>query len=178
MELKGKKVLIIAGPDFEDRELFYPQLRLTEAGATVKIAGIGERTYKGKYGMPIEVNAQCEELAFKESFDCVIIPGGWAPDKIRANHAALEIVRHTMKEGGVVASICHGPWVLASADVIRGKNVTSYKNIKDDLVHAGANWSDNEVVVDGNLVTSRTPADLPAFCREIVKLLTKTAVPA
>lgn len=178
MELKGKKVLIIAGPDFEDRELFYPQLRLIEAGATVKIAGIGERSYKGKYGISVEVNAQCEELAFKESFDCVIIPGGWAPDKIRANHAALEIVKHTLKEGGVVASICHGPWVLASADVVRGKNVTSYKNIKDDLVHAGARWSDSEVVVDGNLVTSRTPADLPAFCREIIKLMTRSAVPA
>lgn len=178
MELKGKKVLIIAGPDFEDRELFYPQLRLTEAGATVKIAGIGERSYKGKYGLPVEVHAQCEELAFKETFDCVIIPGGWAPDKIRANNAALEIVRHTMKQGGVVASICHGPWVLASAEVLRGKKVTSYKNIKDDLVHAGAHWSDEEVVVDGNLVTSRTPADLPAFCREIIRVMSRSAVTA
>lgn len=177
MELKGKKVLIIAGPDFEDRELFYPQLRLVEAGATVKIAGIGEKSYKGKYGIPVEVNAQCEELAF-ETFDCVIIPGGWAPDKIRANHAALEIVRHTVKNGGVIASICHGPWVLASADVVRGKKLTSYKNIKDDLVNAGATWVDEEVVVDGNLVTSRNPGDLPAFCRELVKLMTRTTVRA
>ncbi|MBY0548007.1 MAG: type 1 glutamine amidotransferase [Candidatus Obscuribacterales bacterium] len=176
MELKGKKVLIIAGPDFEDRELFYPQLRLIEAGANVRVAGIGERVYKGKYGLPVEVNGQCEELAFKETFECVIIPGGWAPDKIRANHAALEIVRHTVKAGGVVASICHGPWVLASADVVRGKRVTSHKNIKDDLVNAGAIWVDEEVVVDGSLVTSRTPSDLPAFCRELIKAMARSAV--
>lgn len=177
MELKGKKVLILAGPDFEDRELFYPQLRMIEAGATVKIAGIGEQTYKGKYGIPVQVDGQAEDF-IKESWDLVIVPGGWAPDKIRANADAIEIVRRTVKAGNVVAAICHGPWVLASADVIRDRCVTSYKNIKDDLVHAGARWEDREVVVDRNIVTSRTPADLPAFCREIIKVLTQAAVKA
>src|SRR5690348_7799031 len=105
MELKGKKVLIFAGPDFEDRELFYPQLRLKEAGATVLIAGIGGKSYKGKYGIPIEVDGQCADY-LKESFDAVLIPGGWAPDKIRANTAALEIVRKTAKAGGVLGAIC------------------------------------------------------------------------
>jgi len=170
MELAGKKVLIIAGPMYEDRELFYPYYRFLEAGATVKVAGIGEKEYKGKYGVPIEVDAQCEQLV-KEKWDLVLIPGGWAPDKIRANEAALEIVKTTFKNRGIVASICHGPWVLASAGVVKGKKVTSYKNIKDDLVNAGATWVDEEVVVDENLLTSRTPADLPAFCREAVKLL-------
>jgi protease I len=175
LDAKGKKVLIIAGPDFEDRELFYPLYRFQEAGANVKIAGIGEKQYKGKYGVPVEVHGQCEEYT-RERFDCVVIPGGWAPDKIRANEAALEIVRKTLKEGGVVAAICHAGWVLTSADVVKGKKVTSFKNIKHDLIHAGANWVDEEVVVDGGLVTSRTPADLPAFVREALKLMVLSKV--
>lgn len=174
MELQGKKAIIFAGPKFEDRELFYPLIRLQEAGATVKVAGIGEKMYEGKYGCPIEVDGQCEDYV-SEKWDAVIVPGGWAPDKIRANQAALDIVKKAMKEGAVVAAICHAGWVLTSADVVRGKKLTSYKNIKDDLVNAGADWADLEVVVDDNLITSRTPADLPAFCREIVRALSKVA---
>jgi protease I len=175
MELSGKKALIIAGPDFEDRELVYPLYRFIEAGADVKIAGIGEKTYKGKYGIPIEVHGQCEEY-LDEKWDIVVVPGGWAPDKIRANEAALEIVRKTLKADGVVAAICHAGWVLASADVVKGRTVTSFKNIKDDLIHAGATWVDKEVVVDGTLVTSRMPSDLPAFCRETIKLAARARV--
>jgi protease I len=141
----------------------------------VKIAGIGEKSYKGKYGIPIDVHGQCEEY-LSHGWDIVVIPGGWAPDKIRANEAALEIVRKTLKAEGVVASICHGGWVLASADVVKGRTVTSFKNIKDDLIHAGATWVDKEVVVDGTLVTSRMPSDLPAFCRETIKLASRAKV--
>lgn len=175
MELPGKNVLIFAGPDFEDRELTYPYYRFLEAGASVKIAGIGEKSYKGKYGIPIEVDGQCEDFC-KKQWDVVVVPGGWAPDKIRANEAALRIVRDTDKKGGVLAAICHGGWVLASADVVKGRTLTSYKNIKDDLIHAGAHWVDEETVVDKNLVTARTPADLPAFCRAIIKLAALTPV--
>lgn len=177
MELAGKKVLIFAGPDFEDRELIYPYLRFKEAGAEVKIAGLGEKTYKGKYGIPVEVDGRCEDFV-NQVWDIVIIPGGWAPDKIRMNESALEIVRKAAKGGRIVAAICHAGWVLASADVIKGKNVTSYKAIKDDMIHAGGKWVDQEVVVDGGIVTSRTPADLPAFCREIIKLSQKVKVGA
>jgi len=177
MELTGKQVLILAGPDFEDRELFYPLYRFQEAGATVKIAGIGEKNYKGKYGVPIEVDGSAEDLQSK-NWDAVIIPGGWAPDKIRANQAALAIVQKAMKQGNVVAAICHAGWVLTSADVVKGKTVTSFENIKHDLIHAGATWVDKEVVVDGNLVTSRKPSDLPAFCRETMKLMQKAKIPA
>lgn len=177
MELTGKKVLILAGPDFEDRELFYPLYRLQEAGATVKIAGIGEKSYKGKYGVPIETDGNTQNFV-KETWHAVIIPGGWAPDKIRADQSALEIVRQATKNAAVVAAICHGPWVLASANVLRGKTVTSFVNIKDDLIHAGAQWIDQEVVVDGSFVTARKPGDLPAFCREIIKLLAKVKVTA
>ena len=175
MDLSGKKVLIFAGPDFEDRELFYPLYRFQEAGATVKVAGIGEKSYKGKYGVPIEVNGSCEDFV-KENFDVVIVPGGWAPDKIRANEAALEIVRKANRDGAVIGAICHAGWVLASADVIKGRKVTSYKNIKHDMVNAGAEWVDQEVVVDGNMITSRTPADLPAFSRELVKACAREKV--
>jgi protease I len=175
MDAKGKKVLILAGPDFEDRELFYPLYRFQEAGANVKVAGIGEKTYKGKYGCPVDVDGQCEEFV-SDHFDCVVIPGGWAPDKIRANQAALEIVRKAMKDGGVVAAICHAGWVLTSADIVKGRKVTSFANIKDDLIHAGATWVDEEVVVDGNLVTSRKPADLPAFVLAALKVMTLSRV--
>lgn len=175
MDLSGKKVLIFAGPDFEDRELFYPLYRFQEAGASVKIAGIGDKTYKGKYGITIEVNGNSQDYV-KESFDAVIIPGGWAPDKIRAHEPALEIVRKAVREGAVVGAICHAGWVLVSADVIGGRKVTSYKNIQLDMINAGAEWVDQEVVVDGNIITSRTPADLPAFCRELISAVKNAKV--
>lgn len=172
-----KNVLIFAGPDFEDRELFYPLYRFEEAGAAVTVAGIGENVYKGKYGVPVEVHGRCEDYVNHE-WDLVVVPGGWAPDKIRMNQAALEIVRKTLQRGGVVSAICHAGWVLASADVIKGRKVTSYKAIKDDMTNAGGQWVDEEVVVDssgkGHVVTSRTPADLPAFCKALVELLCKT----
>lgn len=172
MDLAGKKAIILVGPKYDERELFYPQIRLKEAGAMVKFAGIGEKKYESKVGMQVEVDGQCEDFV-NEKWDAVIVPGGWAPDKIRGNKAALDIVRKAMKEGAVVAAICHAGWVLASAEVVRGKKLTSYKNIKDDLVNAGAEWVDEEVVVDGNLITSRNPDDLPAFGRELVRAMAK-----
>lgn len=176
-ELKGKQVLIFAGPDYEDSELHYPLMRFREAGADVKVAGIGDKVYKGKKGNSIDVDGQCEDYV-KNNWDIVVVPGGWAPDKIRMNEAALEIVRKAAKNGAVVSAICHAGWVLVSADVINGKKVTSYKAIKDDMVNAGATWVNEEVVVDGNIVTSRTPDDLPAFCRAIIQLASKVKTPA
>ncbi len=168
MDLAGKKVLIIAGPMYEDRELFYPYYRFLEAKAKVTVAGIGEKQYKGKYGVPCDVDVQSKDVV-KEKWDIVIIPGGFAPDKIRVDESALKIVSDTLKDGHIVAAICHGPWVLVNAEVCKGKKLTSYVNIKLDLINAGATWVDEEVVVDGNLITSRTPADLPAFCAAIIK---------
>lgn len=170
--LQGKTVLIIVGPDFEDREVIYPYFRMQEAGAKVTVVGIGEKTYKGKYGIPITVDANIEDVE-NQPWDAVIIPGGWAPDKIRMNVSALNTVRNAHKRGAMVSAICHGGWVLASAQVVKGKTVTSYPAIKDDLIHAGATWVDKEVVVDGNLVTSRTPADLPAFSRAMIDVMSK-----
>jgi protease I len=177
MEMKGQKVLILAGPDFEDRELFYPLYRFQEAGAEVRVAGLGEKTYKGKYGLPVDVDGRCEDFT-NQDWDVVVVPGGWAPDKIRMNAAALQIVKKAAEKGRVVAAICHGGWVLASADVVRGKKVTSYPAIKDDLIHAGADWVDQDVVESHGIVTSRTPADLPVFCREIIRVATRGKVSA
>lgn len=178
MTLQNKNVLIFAGPDFEDRELFYPLYRFEEAGCKVTVAGLGETVYKGKYGVPVETDGRCEDYV-NHDWDLVVVPGGWAPDKIRMNDSALEIVRNTLTRGGVVSAICHAGWVLASANVIKNRKVTGYKAIKDDMVNAGGVWVDEEVVVDtsgkGVLVTSRTPADLPAFCAAIVQVLSKTA---
>lgn len=167
LTLDGKRVLLFAGPDFEDAELIYPLLRFKEAGADVKVAGLGEKQYTGKKGYPITVDGDCEDFVVGH-WDIIVVPGGWAPDKIRMNKAALEIVRKAAKAGNIVSAICHGGWVLASADVINGKKVTSYIAIKDDMVNAGAQWVDEEVTIDGNIITSRTPADLPAFCRSII----------
>lgn len=177
MQLNGLKAIVFAAADFEDRELYYPLYRLKEAGAKVVVAGLGEKTYKGKYGVPVETDGRMEDFV-KEKFDIVIIPGGHAPDKLRVNQACLDIVRKSLEHGGIVGSICHAGWVLASANVISGVKVTSYHTIKDDMVNAGGKWSDEEVVVDKNIVTSRTPADLPAFMREIVSLAAKLAVTA
>lgn len=169
MELKGKNVLIFAAPNFEDRELFYPLYRFLEAGATVKVAGIGEKHYQGKYGVPVQVDGQTQDF-INQNWDIVVVPGGWAPDKIRMNQPALDIVRKTLQAGNIVAAICHGGWVLASAGVVKGKTVTSYPAIKDDLINAGAKWVDREAVEDGGIITSRTPDDLPAFLREIIRV--------
>jgi protease I len=175
MDLNSKRVLIFAGPDFEDRELFYPLYRFREAGAEVRVAGLGERTYKGKYGITADIDGPYEDYVGVR-WDIIVIPGGWAPDKIRMNESALQIIKDAMKQGDIVASICHGGWVLASAGVVEGRTLTSYRAIRDDMISAGANWVDRDVVVDKNLVTSRMPSDLPAFCREIIRLAQRVPV--
>lgn len=171
-ELAGKRVLVLAGPGFEDAELLYPYYRLLEAGAEVKIAGLGDAVYKGKHGYPVTVDANVEDVVVGH-WDGVVIPGGHAPDKLRMSEAVKTIVGKAMAAGNVVAAICHAGSVLVSAGVLADKKVTSYRSIKEDLQNAGATWVDDSVVVDGGLITSRTPADLPAFCRAIVNHLSK-----
>jgi protease I len=174
MQETTPNVLLLAGPQFEDRELFYPLLRFKEAGAFVTIAGLGEPSYTGKAGLTLPVDGIIDDLADAKAWDAVIIPGGWAPDKIRMNPYALKVVKDTLSRGAVVGAICHGGWVLASAKVLTGRTVTSYIAIKDDMEHAGAIWVDKAVVRDGGLVTSRTPDDLPLFCQEILGIISRT----
>ena len=157
---------------YEDLELWYPKIRLTEEGAKVIVAGTGEKTYKGKNGYPLEVDGNIKDYKAKD-FDAVIIPGGYAPDKLRRYKEVLDFVRKMYSSRKVIAAICHAPWVLASAGILKGKKLTCVRAIKDDVINAGAEYFDKEVVVDGNIITSRKPDDLPAFCREIIKALSK-----
>jgi len=166
-----KKVLILAEDDFRDEELVYPLYRMKEAGFDVVVAARGKKEVKGKFGIPVTVDKEISKCRAKD-FDAVIIPGGFAPDKLRMYDEVLDIVREMNAMKKVVAAICHAGWVIASANIIKGKKVTSYVAIKDDMINAGGKWSDKEVVVDGNLITSRKPSDLPAFCKKIIEKLT------
>ena len=138
--------------------------------ATV-VAGLGEKTYQGKRGYPITVDASVDEV-LAQDFDGLVIPGGYAPDILRRSAKVLALTREIFEAGKPVAFICHAGWVPISAGIVRGKRGTSVGAIKDDLVNAGMLWEDSPVVVDGNLISSRTPADLPAFCKALIKALT------
>ena len=167
MQLKGKRIAILVEDLYQELEVWYPLLRFRGAGAEVVVVGPGRaKVHTGKYGYPVEVDKSINEVKVGQ-FDAVIIPGGYAPDHLRRYPAMVKLVRDAALQGKVVAAICHGGWMLASAEVIQGKTVTAFFAIKDDLVHAGANFVDVEVAVDGNIITSRKPEDLPAFCRAI-----------
>ncbi len=173
MRLDGKRVAILAENLYQEMELWVPYYRLREEGADVKVVGAGgARSYTSKHGYPVNVDVQAEQVRAVE-FDAVVVPGGYAPDLMRRHPAMVALVREAVQQGKVVAAICHAGWMLCSAGVLRGRRATSFHSIKDDLVHAGAEWQDAEVVVDGNLITSRKPDDLPAFCRAIVAALSK-----
>jgi protease I len=166
--LAGKRVAIFAEDLYEDLELWYPLLRFKEEGAEVVVVGPGHAAeHHGKYGYPVTVDKPIAEVE-AEQFDALVVPGGYAPDRMRRHAGMVALVREMARSGKIVAAICHGPWMLASAEVVAGKTVTGFFAIKDDLVHAGATYRDAEVVVDGNLVTSRKPADLPAFVGAII----------
>jgi protease I len=172
MDAKGKKIAVLVDTMYQEMEVWYPIFRFQEAGATVVTVGAkaGE-IYGSKLGYPVKSQISYDE-ARPDDFDGVIVPGGYAPDHIRRHPKANQFVHDMNKQGKLVAAICHGPWVLCSAGgMLKGRQATSFFAIKDDVVNAGAKWSDAEVVVDNNLVTSRKPEDLPAFCRESLKVL-------
>ncbi len=165
-----KKVLIFAGPLYEDLELWYPKIRLEEEGATTVVAGIGEKTYQGKRGYPVTVDANVDQVEAPQ-FDGLVIPGGFAPDQLRRFDKVLQLTREIYQAGKPVAFICHAGWVPISAKILTGKRATSVRAIKDDMENAGVIWEDSPVVVDGNLISSRSPADLPQFCRALIQAL-------
>ena len=173
MEAQGKKVIILVEEMYNDLEFWYPYYRLKEAGAEVVVVGSGSaEQYVGKSGIPCKPDATADEVSAAD-FDGIVIPGGYAPDHMRRHPSMVKLVKDLFGAGKVVAAICHAGWMLASAEIVKGRTVTSFFAIKDDLVHAGANWVDQEVVVDGNLITSRKPDDLPAFMQAILTALHK-----
>ena len=170
--LDGKVIAILAEEDFEDSELIEPMRGMKNAGARVLIVGSGsQKSYKGKRGSAtISVDATADNVK-AEDFDAVIVPGGYAPDKMRLHQSMVELVRKAHDLGKVIAAICHGPQLLISAEIVRGRRVTSWPSIAVDLRNAGAEWIDAPVVRDGNIITSRKPADLPRFNKAIIEAL-------
>jgi protease I len=172
LELEGKRIAILVAEHYEDVEFWYPYYRMKEARASVTILGpgFGPEEVQSKHGHPAKMDKRTWDV-HSEDFDAVIIPGGYAPDLLRRCKSTLKLVADIAGAGKVTAAICHAGWVLISARVIRGRRATSFYSIKDDMINAGADWVDEEVVVDGNIITSRSPADLPAFCRAIIAAL-------
>lgn len=173
LPLDGKRVLILTGEIYEDLELWYPKLRLIEAGARVVVAGeVVGKQYAGKNGYPCIAEAAISQMQHQD-FDGLVVPGGFMPDKLRRDPVVLKLVRDFFQAGKPVAAICHGGWIPISAGIYRGVRVTGSPGIKDDLINCGAIYEDAAVVVDRNSVSSRKPDDLPDFCRELIKLLSR-----
>ena len=172
--LAGKNILMFVGDIYEDLELWYPKLRLIEAGAKVVVAGQkAEHSYEGKNGYPCVSDAAIADMKASQ-FQGVVVPGGFMPDKLRRDQQVLQLVRDCAEAGKLVAAICHGGWIPISARVYKGVRVTGSPGIKDDLVNAGAIWEDAAVVVDRHFVSSRKPDDLPDFCRGILQVMAKS----
>jgi len=191
-KLSGKRVAIVVAHEFEDIELLFPVLRLSEEGAEIMVvpvhAGLhprpafDEKPVTGRFGhtVPIPVMAEghrysvgsIEELS-AEDMDCLLFPGGYSPDALRLHEGTLDLVRQCHQRGKLLAAICHGPWVLISAGIMEGKQATGYVAVRDDLLNAGAEYLDVPAVRDGNIITGRVPDDLPQFCQEIIKALSE-----
>ncbi|QDU93063.1 type 1 glutamine amidotransferase domain-containing protein [Lignipirellula cremea] len=171
LPLAEKRILFFVGDIYEDLELWYPKLRLQEAGATVVVAGPESgQSYAGKHGYPCVADASISEME-ADQFDGLVVPGGFMPDKLRRDGHVLRLVRDFVAAKKLVAAICHGGWIPISAGVYRDVRVTGSPGIKDDLINAGAVWEDAAVVIDGIFVSSRKPDDLPDFCRGILTVL-------
>ncbi|GEK57857.1 type 1 glutamine amidotransferase [Marinococcus halophilus] len=169
MTLQGKRIIAFVEDDFEDLELWVPVMRLREEGAEVLLTGKENgKTYTGKHGVPAAAEAALADVD-PADYDGVLVPGGWAPDKLRRYSEVLSIVRYMNDHKKIIGEICHAGWVLASAGILKGVHVTSTPGIKDDMTNAGAVWSDDPVVVDGHIVSSQRPPDIPAYNQALVE---------
>ncbi len=171
MKLAGKKIAYLVEDGFEDLEFWVPLMRLREEGAQVTVVGSGSANqYTGKHCLKAKPDTTADQVN-PADFDAIVVPGGWAPDKLRRYPAVLNLVRGLHQQGKIVAAICHAGWVLASAGIVKGRRVTGSTGIKDDMINAGAIWVDAPALRDGNLVWGRVVEDIPAFCRELVQAL-------
>lgn len=166
--LDGKRVAMVVAAGFEDSEAIEPKQHLESQGAKVTVIGLQRGTVEGKKGATLEVDATFDEVSV-DQFDALVIPGGGSPERLRIHEAPVAFARAFVESGKPVAAICHGPWLLVEAGVVEGRQLTSYPSLRTDIVNAGGEWLDQEVVVDQGLVTSRQPADLPAFARKLVE---------
>jgi protease I len=170
MSLKEKKVALFVADIYEDMEFWYPYYRLKEEGAEVVVLAAEKGSYQSKHGVKVQAEQGIDEVS-ADSFDALVIPGGYSPDHMRRNPKMVEFCKIMGESGKVVAAICHGGWMLASAGIIQGKKVTSFYSIRVDMENAGAQWVDEPLVKDENIITSRVPDDLPRFCRSIIDSL-------
>src|SRR5436309_3095298 len=177
MDLKSVRAAVLVEQQYQEMEVWYPVYRLCEAGCKVTLVGPEASTsYPSKLGYPAKSDRAAKDIS-AEDFDVLVIPGGFAPDYLRRNEAILRLVRGMAEQGKVIAAICHGPWVLCSTPVLKGKRATCFFAIKDDVSNAGAHYVDEEVVRDGNLITSRKPDDLPAFLQTILRAIQELPAP-
>lgn len=167
-----KSIVFLIENFYEDLEMWYPKIRLDEEGYKTIAAAPAKNIYKGKHGYPCQADIELYEL-HKHEFDGVIIPGGFSPDKLRRYEPALSLLRKFHEQQKLIAFICHGGWVPISAKILKGRQATSTIAIRDDMENAGCIWKDQSVVVDGHLISSRTPQDLPDFCKAIIAFLSK-----
>lgn len=173
MKLKGQRVACLIGDEYEDLEVWYPVLRLREEGAVVDLIGLeANQTCRGKHGYPATAERSIHAVS-ADDYEALIVPGGWMPDKLRRYPSVLDFVRAFNQQNKVIATICHGPWILISAKILHGRTLTCTPGIMDDVINAGARYVDEEAVRDGNLVSARRPPDLPAFCRLMIEALSQ-----
>jgi protease I len=171
MKLTGKKIAIMLDKEYQELEVWYPYYRLGEEGAEVKfVAGEAGKEYPSKLGYPCISDVAASEVA-AEDFDAVVVPGGWCPDYMRRDETMIGFIQQAAADNKLLAAICHGGWMLCCTDALKGKRATSFVAIKHDMINAGAEWVDEETVVDGNVITARKPDDLPAFCKAIIDAL-------
>jgi protease I len=171
MKLTGKKIAIMLDKEYQELELWYPYYRLGEEGAEVKlVAPEAGKEYPSKLGYPCISDAAAAEIAGGD-FDAVVVPGGWCPDYMRRDQTMIGFIQQAAADNKLLAAICHGGWMLCCTDALKGKRATSFMAIKHDMINAGADWVDEETVVDGKVITARKPDDLPAFCKAIIDAL-------
>lgn len=168
MRLQGKSVGYFVAQEVEDLEFWVPVMRLREEGARVIVIGLSTQTVRGKHGLEMTPDVSIEEAPPADALNALVIPGGWAPDKLRRSPGVLKLVRDVHAQNKIVASICHGGWVAISAGIVQGRKATGSTGIKDDIVNAGGIWVDEPAFREGNMVWGRVVEDIPAFCRELV----------